>query len=235
MPLEGIFIEPSSTNQSLPDLSLHISLPNQAPDQHKSNPNISSSSSIRPQAYTELSLSTTTSQQQQQQQQQPYDSDRLRPIKGIPVYQNHNHRPFPFISHPPQHPHVDPKMCFYTSPSTSSLDPMSIFNNASSYRATTPRTFVSMEPFKSSHHHNYGVGLVSHHHHHEAASSHHHHHHHGMMRSKFLPKLPSKRSMRAPRMRWTSTLHARFVHAVELLGGHERMFNFYLFFNLKIN
>ncbi|XP_074561148.1 putative transcription factor KAN2, partial [Curcuma longa] len=26
---------------------------------------------------------------------------------------------------------------------------------------------------------------------------------------------------RAPRMRWTTTLHARFVHAVELLGGHE--------------
>uniref|UniRef100_J3MX73 Myb-like domain-containing protein n=1 Tax=Oryza brachyantha TaxID=4533 RepID=J3MX73_ORYBR len=37
-----------------------------------------------------------------------------------------------------------------------------------------------------------------------------------------MPKLPAKRSMRAPRMRWTSTLHARFVHAVELLGGHER-------------
>ncbi|CAN0908020.1 Probable transcription factor KAN2 [Linum grandiflorum] len=32
----------------------------------------------------------------------------------------------------------------------------------------------------------------------------------------------SSRSMRAPRMRWTTTLHARFVHAVELLGGHER-------------
>uniref|UniRef100_A0A0D3H0F2 Myb-like domain-containing protein n=1 Tax=Oryza barthii TaxID=65489 RepID=A0A0D3H0F2_9ORYZ len=29
-------------------------------------------------------------------------------------------------------------------------------------------------------------------------------------------------AMRAPRMRWTSSLHARFVHAVELLGGHER-------------
>ncbi|KAI3694339.1 hypothetical protein L1987_77303 [Smallanthus sonchifolius] len=28
--------------------------------------------------------------------------------------------------------------------------------------------------------------------------------------------------MRAPRMRWNTTLHARFVHAVELLGGHER-------------
>ncbi|XP_073144274.1 probable transcription factor KAN4 [Henckelia pumila] len=32
----------------------------------------------------------------------------------------------------------------------------------------------------------------------------------------------SKRSVRAPRMRWTSTLHAHFVHAVDLLGGHER-------------
>ncbi|CDY69225.1 BnaA02g36680D, partial [Brassica napus] len=31
-----------------------------------------------------------------------------------------------------------------------------------------------------------------------------------------------KRSIRAPRMRWTSTLHAHFVHAVQLLGGHER-------------
>ncbi|XP_042507487.1 probable transcription factor KAN4 [Macadamia integrifolia] len=31
-----------------------------------------------------------------------------------------------------------------------------------------------------------------------------------------------KRITRAPRMRWTSTLHAHFVHAVELLGGHER-------------
>ncbi|EPS72669.1 hypothetical protein M569_02086, partial [Genlisea aurea] len=42
------------------------------------------------------------------------------------------------------------------------------------------------------------------------------------MRSRFLPKIPAKRSMRAPRMRWTSSLHARFVHAVDLLGGHER-------------
>ncbi|RWW08556.1 hypothetical protein BHE74_00018005 [Ensete ventricosum] len=39
--------------------------------------------------------------------------------------------------------------------------------------------------------------------------------------SRFLPRFPAKRSMRAPRMRWTTTLHARFVHAVELLGGHE--------------
>ncbi|KAJ7966680.1 putative Homeodomain-like superfamily protein [Quillaja saponaria] len=31
-----------------------------------------------------------------------------------------------------------------------------------------------------------------------------------------------KRTARAPRMRWTTTLHARFIHAVQLLGGHER-------------
>ncbi|XP_073314196.1 probable transcription factor KAN2 isoform X1 [Primulina huaijiensis] len=45
---------------------------------------------------------------------------------------------------------------------------------------------------------------------------------HGLMRSRFLSRFQTKRSMRAPRMRWTTTLHARFVHAVELLGGHER-------------
>lgn len=43
-----------------------------------------------------------------------------------------------------------------------------------------------------------------------------------MARSRFLSRFPTKRSMRAPRMRWSTTLHARFVHAVELLGGHER-------------
>lgn len=30
-----------------------------------------------------------------------------------------------------------------------------------------------------------------------------------------------KRNARAPRMRWTTTLHAHFVHTVQLLGGHE--------------
>ncbi|KAE8125880.1 hypothetical protein FH972_020648 [Carpinus fangiana] len=32
----------------------------------------------------------------------------------------------------------------------------------------------------------------------------------------------SRRNMRAPRMRWTTTLHARFVHAVHLLGATPR-------------
>ncbi|XP_074558106.1 putative transcription factor KAN2 [Curcuma longa] len=46
----------------------------------------------------------------------------------------------------------------------------------------------------------------------------------GQLRPRYSPssRFVSRRTMRAPRMRWTSTLHARFVHAVELLGGHER-------------
>lgn len=44
--------------------------------------------------------------------------------------------------------------------------------------------------------------------------------------SKAMSRGSSKRNVRAPRMRWTTTLHAHFVHAVELLGGHESMFNF---------
>ncbi|KAJ6821277.1 putative transcription factor KAN2 isoform X1 [Iris pallida] len=62
---------------------------------------------------------------------------------------------------------------------------------------------------------------------------HQYHHHHQLLQyqypcdGRFLSstssRMPAKRiSMRAPRMRWTTTLHARFVHAVNLLGGHER-------------
>ncbi|XAR61825.1 hypothetical protein NMG60_11016349 [Bertholletia excelsa] len=64
---------------------------------------------------------------------------------------------------------------------------------------------------------------------------HHLHHHHYQSHQSFQPQVFGrefkrssrmingvKRSVRAPRMRWTSTLHAHFVHAVQLLGGHER-------------
>lgn len=47
-------------------------------------------------------------------------------------------------------------------------------------------------------------------------------------RTFMVPKIPAKRCTRAPRMRWTSSLHARFVRAVELLGGHESMISFSL-------
>ncbi|KAJ6707356.1 TRANSCRIPTION FACTOR KAN2-RELATED [Salix viminalis] len=175
-------------------------------------------------------------------------SDGLRPIKGIPVYHN---RSFPFtpLEHSSRE-NKDPKMCYHQMPypsssfcspsvnhhsssSTSSpysiggagLDHMSMLNSSGPNQAlpgpynrlapTTRFNGLSTDAFKSHpwqhhHHHNqYGGGST------EGSP-------HGLIRSRFLPKFPTKRSMRAPRMRWTSTLHARFVHAVELLGGHER-------------
>ncbi|KAI4299644.1 hypothetical protein L6164_033080 [Bauhinia variegata] len=93
------------------------------------------------------------------------------------------------------------------------LNPAANGSPAANYRAGNTARFngVTGDGFKSHqlhHHSQYGLGPS-----HEVS---------GLMRSRFLPKLPTKRSMRAPRMRWTSTLHARFIHAVELLGGHER-------------
>lgn len=106
------------------------------------------------------------------QQQQGFSQELgfLRPIRGIPVYQN-----------PPSFP-------FAQQPLDSSI--------ASSTTTNTAATTTGSSPFQS--------------------------HHQGLIRSRFLSRFPAKRSMRAPRMRWTTTLHARFVHAVELLGGHER-------------
>ncbi|KAE8661891.1 putative transcription factor KAN2 [Hibiscus syriacus] len=98
------------------------------------------------------------------QQQQQQELGFLRPIRGIPVYQN---PPFPFAQKP--------------------LDSSLVSNNINT-------SSTSFNPFQSQ----------------------------GLMRSRFVSRFPAKRSIRAPRMRWTSTLHARFVHAVELLGGHER-------------
>ncbi|KAE8703421.1 putative transcription factor KAN2 [Hibiscus syriacus] len=113
-------------------------------------------------------------QQRQQQQQQLQGLGQelgfLRPIRGIPVYQNPPPPPFPFAQQPLE-----------SCPSSLACNSI----NASS---------TSLSPFQSQ----------------------------GLMRSRFMSRFPTKRSMRAPRMRWTTTLHARFVHAVELLGGHER-------------
>ncbi|XP_027360427.1 probable transcription factor KAN2 isoform X2 [Abrus precatorius] len=97
----------------------------------------------------------------------------LRPIRGIPVYQNPP--PIPFSQHHHHHPLE-----------ASTPTPSSIISNTTTGSSSTPF------------------------------------HSQALMRSRFLSRFPAKRSMRAPRMRWTTTLHARFVHAVELLGGHER-------------
>ncbi|GMJ06027.1 KANADI 2 [Hibiscus trionum] len=106
--------------------------------------------------------------QRQQQQGLGQELGFLRPIRGIPVYQNPP--PFPFAQQP--------------------LDssPSSLASNSINTSTT------SLSPFQSQ----------------------------ALMRSRLMSRFPAKRSIRAPRMRWTTTLHARFVHAVELLGGHER-------------
>lgn len=103
---------------------------------------------------------------QRQQQVLSQDLNFLRPIRGIPVYQNPAHHHFTF---PTQH-----------SPT-----------NISTTSSSSGPLFQSQ-----------GTAAT-------------------LMRSRFASRFPAKRSMRAPRMRWTTTLHARFVHAVELLGGHE--------------
>ncbi|XP_071702714.1 transcription repressor KAN1-like [Rutidosis leptorrhynchoides] len=154
-------------------------------------------------------------------------SDCLRPIKGIPVYQNNHSLPFlPNLDHSCLE--KDPKMCLYPTSSSTSTSPYCgghmPFLNPSLNGPSSPiyRGYGSggggarlTGSYPHHHHHSYhnqygGSGPTSH----EVS--------HGLMRSRFLPKLPAKRSIRAPRMRWTSTLHSRFVHAVELLGGHER-------------
>ncbi|TYH40441.1 hypothetical protein ES332_D12G247500v1 [Gossypium tomentosum] len=113
-------------------------------------------------------------QQQRQQQGLGQELGFLRPIRGIPVYQNPPPPPFPFAQQP-----LD---------SSLASSPSSLASN------TINTSSTSLSPFQSQ----------------------------GLMRSRFMSRFPAKRSMRAPRMRWTTTLHARFVHAVELLGGHER-------------
>ncbi|KAL6655627.1 hypothetical protein ACP70R_006453 [Stipagrostis hirtigluma subsp. patula] len=166
------------------------------------------------------------------------------PIRGIPIYNGPGGFPFlpPAAGGDGHHQH--PKVGFYSSyhPATwpSSLGSTSPSPLAPGAPPDPASAFLS----PAAHHHHrmmsasgrfngmlsdtlrgYGPGVVgglggigAHHHH--------HHHLHGAqpfgLASRFMPKLPAKRSMRAPRMRWTSTLHARFVHAVELLGGHER-------------
>ncbi|XP_042037151.1 transcription repressor KAN1-like isoform X1 [Salvia splendens] len=188
------------SNSALPDLSLNISPP---------NCEINSKSS-----FTELSLGglghppSDELQKGEYKTQNPYpaaESDELRPIKGIPVYPN---RPFPFLGLD----NKDPKMRYYQMPYPSPPPPYFV---ADHHHMPMLNLGPSPPPPYRGGAYLYGVGPSSH----EAPPS----SHHGIMRSsRFLPKFPAKRSMRAPRMRWTSTLHSRFVHAVELLGGHER-------------
>ncbi|KAK4375192.1 hypothetical protein RND71_005869 [Anisodus tanguticus] len=142
----------------------------------------------------------TNHHHQQQQNQGLINSELsfLRPIRGIPVYhQNTPPRPLPTSNNYPIFAHQT-------------------FNNTTTNTATLPaiRSCISSinNNNKTMSNSSSSIPFQSQHHHHQA----------GLMRSRFLSRFPAKRTMRAPRMRWTSSLHARFVHAVELLGGHER-------------
>ncbi|PPE02613.1 hypothetical protein GOBAR_DD00312 [Gossypium barbadense] len=169
-----------------PDLSLQISPPNSKPTSRGLDSRSSMSSMAKPDNCFELSFSNprvsdSNSNHFHQLLQNGSATANcngqefgfLRPIRGIPVYQN---------------PPPSPPFPFAQQPLDSSLP------SSPSYLATTKIGNTSLNPFQSQ----------------------------GLMRSRFMSRFPAKRSMRAPRMRWTTTLHARFVHAVELLGGHER-------------
>lgn len=164
----------------------------------------------------------------------------LKPIKGIPVY---NTTPAANCSFPFSSPNLDSsrdsaaansKLCFYQQTPSSYLSPAAPFRPMGVGGGFESRfNGISMDSLRvpqhghlqylnhhhqQQHQHQCGVGIGAHHHHPDFSNN------NGfMMRSRFTPKsYHSKRNMRAPRMRWTSSLHARFVHAVELLGGHER-------------
>ncbi|ERN11022.1 transcription repressor KAN1 [Amborella trichopoda] len=231
MPTQGVFMEPP---RSLPDLSLHISPPNSGATPSNCSTELSLANPSAPQENQEphfLSLPHFQNHHQNHPHHMPSFSllevsEGLRPIRGIPVYHN---RPFPFddpkmgsrlyhLSYPSTSSSSLSNSCSSPNPCSSSsalgLDPMATILQSSSASQAQPFHSLrfgglSSETLKSHHHNHHHFGGVS------DASSH-------AMRSRIVSKLPTKRSMRAPRMRWTSTLHARFVHAVELLGGHER-------------
>lgn len=122
---------------------------------------------------------------------------RQQPIRGIPIY-NHNpnhHNPFPFLSP------VGPKIYhqFSASGYAGNFEPSQSPSPTFLQQLGSQGSRMSVStPGRTN-------GSVS--------------HHPNMMG--FMSRMPVKRSLRAPRMRWTSMLHARFVRAVELLGGHE--------------
>ncbi|EOA20775.1 hypothetical protein CARUB_v10001104mg [Capsella rubella] len=246
--MEGLFLEKPKSNTTatttLPDLSLHISLPdihqyhhnesskepcrrssNSLPEHNRSSSNFELSLSHPPARIFHCPDRRNLNLPHHQHYHNPIinghqrvDESEIsnlhRPIRGIPVYHN---RSFPF------HQQTSPSSSLPSQLGGADLDQISILNSSSgynnAYRSLQSSPRLKGVPLHHHHHNHYGVVGSS-----DASSPHlhNHHHHHGMIRSRFLPKMPTKRSMRAPRMRWTSSLHARFVHAVELLGGHER-------------
>ncbi|KAF3438305.1 hypothetical protein FNV43_RR21067 [Rhamnella rubrinervis] len=170
-----------------------------------------------------------------------------KPIKGIPVYSN-NYSSFPASNLDQYYYSRKLRGNFYEMPYSSSAaaaacssSPPSTFLNRSCNGTTTSSTSGAhgLEPMLPRFN---GITMESlirptqqfqyldHHHHQYNQYQYHQYGNIGPnnsdfsngFRSRFIPKLQNRRNMRAPRMRWTSSLHTRFIHAVELLGGHER-------------
>ncbi|XP_020573274.1 LOW QUALITY PROTEIN: probable transcription factor RL9 [Phalaenopsis equestris] len=225
-------MEASSMASSPPDLSLHISLPN-------SNPSLRDAGTGVADAHTELSLASPPSRLWRRQSRDLSPDDGTRPIKGIPIYNSNNssnNHPFNFLTQMPSSYHSSWPAAIEMPPGFLSTVGGGGAAGPPPPGAPYPHGFVggplgrfNSMPANSAKFYNqsYDYHQLFHHHHHhqqqqqqfgfggfEAPGS--------LMRSRLMSKITTKRSMRAPRMRWTSTLHARFVHAVELLGGHER-------------
>ncbi|XP_038679326.1 transcription repressor KAN1-like isoform X2 [Tripterygium wilfordii] len=214
----------SSLNPIVPDLSLHISLPNSAPSSICTTTNEPDSSlglkslseGAAAAADTELCLARNRNSSSAMEAESPWRRSRredqrnhlfqcnqgisvldlsgLRPIKGIPVYNNNNHI------------EMDPRFRFYQAPS----------GGGGRFNGITMEALRQQQHRYYNNNYQYGYSGTDQY----SSSS-----YNGlMMRSRLLlpNKLHNKRNTRAPRMRWTSSLHSRFVHAVELLGGHER-------------
>jgi SHAQKYF class myb-like DNA-binding protein len=170
--------------------------------------------------FQDLSLSNISHHQQQQQHHHPQllpncNSSNILTSFQFPTQQQQQHlqgflahdlnthlrpiRGIPLYHNPPphHHPHRPPPPCF-------PFDPSSLIPSSS-----------TSSPALTGNNNSFNTSSVSN-------PNYHNHHHQTLNRARFMPRFPAKRSMRAPRMRWTTTLHARFVHAVELLGGHER-------------
>ncbi|XP_022756946.1 probable transcription factor KAN2 isoform X2 [Durio zibethinus] len=177
----------SMSSMAKPDNCFELSLSNPRVSESNSNHNLLQNGSANcngnffhayhqnqfPHPHNQLQHPVLYQHYQQQHQGLGQELGFLRPIRGIPVYQNP----------PPPNP-----LSFAQQALDSSLA------SSPPFLASNGTSNTSLSPFQSQ----------------------------GLMRSRFISRFPAKRSMRAPRMRWTTTLHARFVHAVELLGGHER-------------
>ncbi|XP_047164442.1 probable transcription factor KAN4 isoform X2 [Vigna umbellata] len=269
MPQNSIFRDQSS-NQ-IPDLSLHISLPNSAPssiytggdspfdtwpqqadeDDYAEGFKSHSDGSIKGcspyHTDTQLSLANSTtaftatpSEADSTWRKRNFvrlshhhgvSDGQIRLINGIPLYSNlssldntstapsierspTNKFSFPSLyslPHPPYSANSAPNYSYNGAVGGVAAEPISRFHDITMENTPRPQQFQyfdypqQLQQFGNST--NFGASEFS----------------NGFVRSRMLPRQQSsKRNMRAPRMRWTSSLHNRFVHAVELLGGHER-------------